>query len=227
MPAASQSKPVPFRAGIKFGLWLGLGVGLLEFLGNWLVVSRLPSGGVLPHIARATQSAGDLAASCLLLAAISVLLFGVTGLLFARSRANALRCLGAVLTGAPLVVLGLNLGERVRRDAFVQLAARSASLVQAVREFEAKQGRLPAQLAELAPTFIPAVPGTGLCAYPGYAYLEGADARRFAENPWVLLVPAYRLSCFDKFLYLPRQNYPTQGFGGSLERMGDWAYVYE
>ena len=226
MAAAAQSTVTPFRAGLKSGLWLGLSVGLLELVGNWLVVSSLPSSGPLPTLTGFLQGMGDLAAGCGLLIALPAALFGLVGLLFGKWRANALRCLCAVLVGVPLAVLGLNLGERVRHGAFVQLAARSAPLVQAVRDFEAKQGHPPSQLDELIPAFLPALPGTGLCAYPGYAYFQGAEAKRFADNPWVLLVPVGSMD-FDKFLYLPRQNYPDHGFGGTLERMGDWAYVHE
>jgi hypothetical protein len=226
MPAAPQSKPSPFRTGLKSGLWLGLAVGLLELAGNWMVVSSLPSSGVMPGLADILQGAGDLAAGCGLLVAMPVAVFGVVGLLLARSRANAMHCLGAVLVGAPLVILGLNLGERVRRNAFVQLAERSGPLVQAIQAYADKEGHPPARLEELIPAFLPSLPGTGLCAYPGYAYLKGAEARRFAENPWVLLVPVGNLD-FDKFLYLPQQNYPQHGFGGTVERMGDWAYVHE
>jgi hypothetical protein len=32
---------------------------------------------------------------------------------------------------------------------------------------------------------------------------------------------------FDQFMYFPNRNYPEQGFGGWIERIGDWAYVHE
>jgi len=28
-------------------------------------------------------------------------------------------------------------------------------------------------------------------------------------------------------LYFPKKDYPEKGYGGSLERVGDWAYVHE
>jgi hypothetical protein len=226
MAAPVIARPGRFRAGLKFGLVLGLGGGSLDLLGNWMVVSELPSGVAWRAISGFMETTGGLATACLMLVAMPVAVFSLVGLVFARSRETALGCLGALLAGVPLVLLGINLGERVRHDAFVQLAARSALLVQAVRDFEAKQGHPPTQLDELIPAFLPALPGTGLCAYPGYAYFQGAEAKRFADNPWVLLVPVGSMD-FDKFLYLPRQNYPDHGFGGTLERMGDWAYVHE
>jgi hypothetical protein len=30
-----------------------------------------------------------------------------------------------------------------------------------------------------------------------------------------------------QFMYSPLPNYPERGYGGSLERVGEWAYVHE
>jgi hypothetical protein len=43
----------------------------------------------------------------------------------------------------------------------------------------------------------------------------------------VLLVSTLKGGSFDRFLYFPLQNYPEDGYGGSLERIGDWAYLHE
>lgn len=225
----SGAAPTPgqrFCAGLKLGLAVGLVAGGLDWLGNWLLVSRLSSHGVWPHLAGWTQGIGGLGSSLVMLAGLPVLAFGVIGMLFRRARTNALACLGTTLAALPLTLLGINFGERVRHQAFVQLAGRSAPLVRAIHDFEALRGRPPAELEELIPQFLPVVPGTGLCAYPDYLLLTGEDARRFEGNPWVLLVPVGSLD-FDKFLYLPRQNYPERGFGGWIQRMGEWAYVHE
>ena len=32
---------------------------------------------------------------------------------------------------------------------------------------------------------------------------------------------------WDIFLYLPSQRYPKRGYGGTLERVQEWAYVHE
>jgi hypothetical protein len=48
------------------------------------------------------------------------------------------------------------------------------------------------------------------------------------DNAWVLYVDTPRAGInFDQFIYLPLTNYPPRGFGGRLERLGDWAYVHE
>lgn len=57
---------------------------------------------------------------------------------------------------------------------------------------------------------------------------RGHDSERWDDNPWVLYVytPSGGIN-FDKFLYFPLQNYPSNGYGGVLRRIGDWAYVHE
>ena len=72
------------------------------------------------------------------------------------------------------------------------------------------------------------VPRTRMCGAPEYEYLTGPSAQRYDGNRWVLIVkPPFRGIGWDLFLYFPDQNYPRQGYGGSLERIGDWAYVHE
>ncbi len=46
--------------------------------------------------------------------------------------------------------------------------------------------------------------------------------------PWALQVlpPVFGVG-FDLMLYFPKQDYPENGYGGWLERVGDWAYVHE
>jgi len=124
--------------------------------------------------------------------------------------------------------VGVAVEQRVRRDAFLKLAERSGTLVQTIHAYEAKYGVPPASLQSLVPEFLAVVPRTGMGAYPDYRYVVGEEAQRFGSNPWALYVstPSGGIS-FDKFLYFPSQNYPDKGFGGRLERIGDWAYVHE
>ena len=123
---------------------------------------------------------------------------------------------------------GAVIGNQIRHRAFVELAERSRPLVNALQSYEAQFGHPPQTLEELVPNFIPKVPKTGLGAYPKYEYVAGDEAKRFDDNPWALYVftPSGGIN-FDQFLYFPRQNYPKRGYGGWLERIGDWAYVHE
>ncbi len=155
-------------------------------------------------------------------------LFVAPFLLFFRSlRSTALRVFIASVVLFYAVFAGARVGMRVRMSIFRGAAERNAPLVQAIRAYETRYRKPPPKLADLVPEFLPAVPGTGMAAYPQYKYYAGDNAARYDGNPWVLVVRvAYGLN-FDQFLYFPLQNYPEGGYGGSLERIGDWAYVHE
>lgn len=78
----------------------------------------------------------------------------------------------------------------------------------------------------MVPEFLERIPKTGMGTYPDYKYWTGSDS--FDGNPWALIVsaPSGPLN-FDQFMYFPLTNYPATGYGGWLERVGDWAYVHE
>jgi hypothetical protein len=58
----------------------------------------------------------------------------------------------------------------LRKLAFARTAERAAPLVVAIEAFERAEGRPPEALTELIPAYLPAVPGTGLVAYPKFEY---------------------------------------------------------
>lgn len=150
----------------------------------------------------------------------------ILGLAFKKTRrAAALFGLCSVIY-LPVFVWSLRIGDRVRMNAFYHLAERSRPLIDAIRAFEQKTGRPPESLSSLVPDFIPSVPGTGMGAYPEYRYL--VNTTNWDGNPWVLTVftPSGGIN-FDQFIYFPLTNYPPRGYGGWLERVGDWAYVHE
>lgn len=114
----------------------------------------------------------------------------------------------------------------IRRHGFEQLAESSQPLIDGIERFIADKGRPPVDLAELTPRYLPSVPTTGMPAYPEYRY--STDADRWDGNPWVVYVNCSSGGInFDMFVYFPRQNYPRRGYGGSLSRIGKWAYVHE
>lgn len=108
-------------------------------------------------------------------------------------------------------------------------ANRSQSLITAIHSYEQQHSRPPDSLNDLVPDYLPAIPETGMGAYPEFEYYSGPDAQeRFGSNPWALQVqtPSGGIN-FDVILYFPNQNYPETGYGGSLQRIGFWAYVHE
>ncbi len=122
--------------------------------------------------------------------------------------------------------VALKLGQKIRMREFANLAERSKPLINAVRAYEKKYARPPESLRSLVPEFLTDIPNTGMGAYPNYSYSTNSSG--YLDNPWVIYVftPSGGIN-FDQFLYFPLTNYPSLGFGGWLERVGDWAYVHE
>ena len=129
---------------------------------------------------------------------------------------------------AIIALVSIRGAGRLRMHAFEQLAERSAPLVEAIKKYETDHGRPPAELAELVPRYLPAIPTTGMKAYPDYNYLVRNNAEQDEGNPWVLIVstPSGGIN-FDQFMYYPKQNYPKHAYSSWLERIGDWAYCHE
>lgn len=149
------------------------------------------------------------------------------GFVFA-SRPYAGFYLVALIVSLFAMYFGFRCGADRRMKAFRSLAERSETLIGAIAAFQEQRGRPPQQLDELVPGFLPSVPSTGMGGYPHYRYLVGDDAKEYGKNEWAIEVFTPRPGInFDCFLYFPNQNYPEYGFGGSLERIGSWAYVHE
>ena len=161
------------------------------------------------------------------LPAAALVLASPVMLLFRNYRRKA-----AVYGGLSLLYLGsfvggVVCGRLVWRDRIVQFDARSQPLVAAIRAFEATNGRPPHTLDELVPAHLPEVPQTGIGKWPKFEYRTkpgGVDH----GNPWVLeATPPNLVMGFDTMLYFPDQNYPREGYGGTLEKFQTWAYVHE
>ncbi|MHC4091486.1 MAG: hypothetical protein ACYSVY_14650 [Planctomycetota bacterium] len=121
----------------------------------------------------------------------------------------------------------VRIGLAVRRHGLLKLAQRSAPLVAAIKQYEMRYGHPPPDLRAITPDFLSEIPHTGIGAYPEYDYRIGqGDAQD--GNPWMLEVftPSGILN-FDRFIYYPLQNYPSDWCGQPLEPIGDWAYLHE
>jgi hypothetical protein len=160
------------------------------------------------------------------MAAIPAIPCALVGLAFQRvRRKSALLALCSVVYLVAFIV-SIRVGHSVRMNAFHRLAERSKPLVAAVHAFDQKHGRPPESLQALVPEFIASVPSTGMGAYPEYQY--STPATNHDGNPWIITIftPSGGIN-FDQFMYFPLTNYPKKGYGGWLERVGDWAYVHE
>jgi hypothetical protein len=146
-----------------------------------------------------------------------------------RYRRQAMIWFVMCAVGFAMFIAGARLGVKIRHRAFEDLAARSAALVNGIASYEVKYGESPRKLDDLVPEFLAKVPGTGMGAYPEYRFVSKNEAQSdWDGNPWALYVDCGPVFLnFDRFIYLPLQNYPKDGYGGSLERIGAWAYVHE
>lgn len=114
-----------------------------------------------------------------------------------------------------------------RHDAFMKLGNRLFPLVDAIGAYHSENGIYPTSLDVLTPDYLEELPTTGMAVYPNYEYLVGETANQYDGNPWVIDMNVGYGMGFDRFLYFPLQNYPDNGYGGRIERMGGWAYVHE
>jgi hypothetical protein len=184
---------------------------------DWLAVSKHGNSALL-----------DISLLFVLMAfaALICLLAALIGLAFARSRrvsALVSLCVTGYLVG---LMVSAGIGGRVRMNAFFNLSERSKPLVAAIVAFENEHGHPPENLQALVPKYLPSIPATGMGAYPKYDYLTSAT--NWYGNPWVLRVStSLGVLNWDQFIYFPLTNYPATGYGGTLERIGDWAYVHE
>ncbi|MEK7309919.1 MAG: hypothetical protein AAB038_03795 [Planctomycetota bacterium] len=156
--------------------------------------------------------------------------FSIIGLIIRKFRKASLRFLiiGVIVitTGLPSICIGLS----IRMNEFQKLAQRSTPLINAIKNYERKYGVPPQSIEVLIPEFLDKFPKTGMPTYPNYVYkiLSSDEASHYAGNPWIISVATtLTMTDFDCFIYLPKQNYPREGYGGSLEKISDWAYVHE
>jgi hypothetical protein len=193
----------------------------LALLGEWYAVSPIGYGGLL--VVNITFLLMWPA-----LIALALIPVGLVGIVIPKTRRRSITLFICSLIFVVPAIAYLRFADDIRKHAFAELAERGSSLVAAIEAYTADHGQAPPDLENLVPQYLNAVPGTGMPAYPEYQYLTGHPPDRWDGNPWVLFVHTSQGALdFDRFLYFPLQNYPQQGYGGGLERIGMWAYVHE
>lgn len=168
----------------------------------------------------------ELVAVLILLPAFAVLVFGPIGFLFRKHRRQAA---GYMVVAAVFIFSffgGFRWRMEVWRNNITWVAERGQPLVDAITAFNADHGRPPQSLVELVPGYIDRIPDTGIGMWPEFRYISG-QPNGYSGNDWVLLVTPPCNGGFDMLMYFPRQNYPREGYGGGIERIGSWGYVHE
>jgi hypothetical protein len=155
--------------------------------------------------------------------------FAVVGRLFGVGKVGWPQLAGgAIFCGIVFVItlIAFGVGETMRDAGFKAITVRGRPLVAAIKQFQAKNGAPPGGLDELVPDFIPAIPDTGVGAYPKYEYLRQPDPVKYGGNPWVLFVNVSTDDQMqDLLIFYPNQNYPSRQQVASVRRFGDWAKI--
>lgn len=118
------------------------------------------------------------------------------------------------------------IGNTIRNHAFEKLVIRTEEVLIAIELYKLEKGRYPLTLEHLKPRYIFEVPKTKMGAYPEYTYFVGDEASNsYPGNPYILMVetPSGFIN-FDKFLYLPKQNYSEIIVKHSFTKIGKWVY---
>ncbi len=151
------------------------------------------------------------------------------GLISKGTRIRAAVFLSTWLLLATCTLIGGRLSTEIRMAGIRAFVDRTPSLIAAINQYVKEQSVPPATLSDLVPAYLPTLPCTGMSAYPTYRFMSGDQCRKeYGGNPWAIIVdtPSAFLN-WDQIFYLPDQNYPEYGYGGGIERIGEWAYVHE
>jgi hypothetical protein len=152
---------------------------------------------------------------------VVLLLGGFLCLIFVKDRGVGGALLASCLLFTLLAAAITELRWRMRMSAFAALAQRSEGLVRSLHDYERLTGRPASTLAALVPEYLPAVPATGVGAYPRFEY-QPLEAGDLGDNAWILYVPLTR-SPESRLVYLPNRDY--ERLGQEIVALGQWAHV--
>ena len=146
-------------------------------------------------------------------------------LLAQRTRAKAVHVLLVAMGLVILFVPALWASSRLRMLGFFLAGQRAEPLIAGIEQYVREHGAPPSDLKELVPRYIPELPER----VPSLYIVDGAAAfEQYGGNEWALFaMVSTGFINWDKFIYYPNQLYPEFGHGGSIQRIGRWAYVHE
>jgi hypothetical protein len=104
--------------------------------------------------------------------------------------------------------------------------ASAQPLIAAIEMYKSEYGIPPARLQSLIPRHIEAIPYTRMAGYPEFEYSVVAQEDIFKEYELLVSTSTGGLN-WDVFVYWPEQQYPSEMYGGWVERIDGWAYVHE
>jgi hypothetical protein len=215
----------PVKRAVYGALIISTIVGVLHVFACWFCVA--PHGSDFLY----NKISGMLLIYLFLVVLYNVvrITFAVVGRLFGIGKVGwSPLAAGAIFCGIVFVItmIAFGVGETMRDAAFKAITVRGGPLIAAIKQFQAKNGALPGRLDELVPDFIPAIPDTGVGAYPKFEYLRKPDPAKYDGNPWVLYVNVSTDELMqDLLIFYPDQNYTPNRPGHLAGRFADWAKI--
>lgn len=153
--------------------------------------------------------------------AIAVL-SGIIGL-FSRFRQLALLVMTCCLIFITTYYVSAYFSSMVRRSNYIAAAVRGTEIVKAIFQYQEDHGAPPANLQQLSPAYIKGIPDTGLAVAPHFEYhFYGKNAPQ-----WELTLQQSDLPNADTLVYWPGANYPAYLPEGTIEKLGQWAFVHD
>jgi hypothetical protein len=211
---------------------------MLKWIGGTFVVSvALPAIAFSTTELLETHPLGDLVSvstddldASVALAAVGVpalgIVLGAIALSWRVSGLAVIALIGAVIG----LIAGVICASYLRWHAYETAAEQSADLVAAIEKYEETNGQQPKQLSDLVPSFIAAVPDTGIRAAATYQYGPWSGPCS-EQNGWHLSLQlssdeTYRRRMF----YCPRRDYRLESIEDGLdyttfEPVGAWVYA--
>ena len=154
----------------------------------------------------------------------------VLGLALPYKRKRTLLVLAACTMYSASGFVFAKLSMIYREHAFDKLAEHSQPLILAIERYEKELGYPPETLQRLVPTYLSAVPGTAMGAYPNYSYETSKESGQKSAITWTLYIsiPTSGLGkSEEKFVYMSSEYYLVKLHDQVIRRVGNWIYIRE
>ena len=122
--------------------------------------------------------------------------------------------------------LGTIVYERQREKGLAAVRMQAQPIIAALELHNEKAGKYPAELSDLVPKYLAAIPRNGLTVFPEFHYSRGTEETLYRS--YELSIPTPRgLMSFDRYLFWPERKYPEMYGRNGMVPIGDWVFMVE
>jgi hypothetical protein len=132
-----------------------------------------------------------------------------------------------LLLSLPISLIGFVLRaplQHVRESWLAQAIQQADSIILALEAYRSRLGAYPPTLSALVPAYLPALPSTGMLAYPAFGYRVNSEVPN-ATSPYELRVEMPMELNADVLVYWPGRVYPERLYDGAVTALDGWAYI--